>query len=147
MPYKCETDCHSEGQLGISYPRVRQDSAWMALYNWLIASSVFFHFFLRLSNLCIAQITTQLECLLLLILTALDCDLFLTHSFIAWAARTHSMNFHFSLWISNCTLKSIWVKTASTQSCVNFKLWYKSNGHSSVWLCTWQLNRCGFRFG
>lgn len=134
MPYKCETDCHSEGQLGISYSRVRQDLAWMALDNWLIASSVFFHCSLRLSNLCIALITTQLECLPLLSLTALDCDLLHTQSLIVWAARSHFMNFPLSFWIPNCTLKSIWVKTASTQSCVNIKLWYRSNSDSSVWV-------------
>lgn len=56
VPYECETDCYSEGQRGISYPRVGQDLAWMALYNWLISSSVFFNLSLHLSNLCIVSL-------------------------------------------------------------------------------------------
>lgn len=82
VPYECEMDCYSEGQPGISYPRVRQDLASMGFYNWLMG-----HCFVSLlpsvSNLfcfvCVVPISAQFECLLLLSLTAPDCDLCHTH--------------------------------------------------------------------
>lgn len=77
VPYERKTYCHSEGQPGISYPRVRQDLAWRRLYKWCMGYCfVFIHLFLCLYNFCIVSTSTHLVCRLLLSLTDLDWDLF-----------------------------------------------------------------------